>query len=301
MRKNQKWAHHEDRKARRRHKGKKNSLVYCFAVMRGMKIGKYEVLEPIGKGGMGVVYKAYDPVLDREVALKTISLDALKNPAFHDRFYREARAAGKLRHPNIVTIYELGEEYGLPHIVMEYLPGTDLQHLMREERRLSFDRKIEIMIELCHGLAYAHEAGVVHRDIKPSNIHIGTKDEVKIVDFGIARILASTSKSSSGMIFGSVSYMSPEQVNGKTKMDARSDIFSAGIILYELVNGRKPFEAKGTANILHRILNERQDPIEPEIIERAPGLLAILDKALSKVQNQRYANADEMARDLRSL
>ena len=250
---------------------------------------------------MGIVYLAYDPIIDREVALKTISLEALQNPTLHDRFYREARAVGKLRHPNIITIFELGEEYGLPYIVMEYLPGTDLHEIIKKKEALPLHRKLQIISEMCRGLAYAHESGVIHRDIKPSNIRIGKNGEVKIVDFGIARVLASKSKSSSGIILGSVHYMSPEQIRGTNKVDGRSDIFSAGLLLYELLNYRKPFAAQGTAKILHRVVFAPPDPIDEEIRKEIPGIEAILEKALSKKADQRYSSADQMADDLKNL
>lgn len=266
-----------------------------------MKIGKYDILESVGKGGMGVVYRAYDPIIDREVALKTISVEALQNPTLHERFYREARAVGKLRHPNIITIHELGEEYGLPYIVMEYLPGTDLHEIIKAKQPIPIPRKIQVITEICRGLAYAHDSGVVHRDIKPSNVRIGKNGEVKIVDFGIARVLASKSKSSSGIVFGSVHYMSPEQIQGNTKVDGRSDIFSVGLLLYELLNYRKPFAAHGTAKILHRTLHDSPDPIDEEIRKQIPGVEKILANALMKKAAERYQSAAQMASDLSGL
>ena len=136
------------------------------------KIGKYEILEVLGRGGMGVVYKAYDPILDREIALKTMTADGLKDPVLKERFYREARAAGRLRHPNIVTIYELGEENNVPYIAMEYIHGLDIHAVIKGKQEISFEEKVRIVIQLCRGLAYAHKAGIVHRDVKPSNVRI---------------------------------------------------------------------------------------------------------------------------------
>lgn len=261
------------------------------------KIGKYDILEILGRGGMGVVYKAYDPVLDREVALKTMTAEALKDPILRERFYREARAAGKLRHPNIVTIYELGEENNMPFIAMEYLHGHDLHHLIRMHEDVSLDRRIRIIAELCHGLAYAHKAGIVHRDIKPSNIRLTDDLQTKILDFGIARLITSQTMTTHGTVMGSIHYMSPEQIKA-AHVDGKSDIFSAGIILYEILCYRKPFDAENTASILFKIVGEPPNKMDPPIDDQFPQLRRVLQKSLDKDPARRYHTADEMADDL---
>ena len=245
------------------------------------KIGKYDLLEVIGKGGMGMVYKAYDPVLDREVALKTMTSEALKDPVLRERFNREARSAGKLHHPNIITIHELGEEKNVPYIVMEYLHGIDVHTLIRQREDFSVDRKIRIIVQLCRGLAYAHKSGIVHRDVKPSNVHVLTEDHVKILDFGIARLMTAKSMTTNGLVLGTIHYMSPEQVKA-THVDRKSDIFSAGIILYELLTFHKPFDADNSASILYKLVNEPPDKMNPPLDEQFPILKRVLQKSLDK-------------------
>lgn len=262
------------------------------------KIGKYDVLEVLGRGGMGVVYKAYDPVLDREVALKTMTAEGLKDPVLRERFYREARAAGRLRHPNIVTIYELGEENDMPFIAMEYLPGTDIHQIIKSREEILFESKIRMIAQLCRGLAYAHKGGIVHRDIKPSNIRLTEDHHLKIVDFGIARLVTSQTVTTHGMVLGTIHYMSPEQIKGGQHVDRKSDIFSAGIIFYELLTYKKPFEGDNTASILYNILHEPAQPMDPPIDEQFLAIKRVLQKSLDKDPARRYFSADEMADDL---
>jgi eukaryotic-like serine/threonine-protein kinase len=264
------------------------------------KIGKYDLLEVIGKGGMGVVYKAYDPVLDREVAMKTMTTEALKDPVLRERFYREARSAGKLHHPNIVTIHELGEENDVPFIVMEYLHGTDVHAMIRRREDVALERKIRIIIQLCRGLAYAHKSGIVHRDVKPSNVHVMGDDHVKILDFGIARLMTAKSMTTNGLVLGTIHYMSPEQVKA-THVDRKSDIFSAGIILYELLTFQKPFDADNSASILYKLVNEPPDKMHPAIDEEFPILKRVIQKSLDKDPARRYFTADEMADELQEF
>jgi serine/threonine-protein kinase len=261
------------------------------------KIGKYEILEVLGRGGMGVVYKAYDPILDREVALKTMTADGLKDPVLKERFYREARAAGRLRHPNIVTIYELGEENNVPFISMEYVHGSDVHALIKSKQEISIEEKIKIIIQLCRGLAYAHKAGIVHRDVKPSNVRLTDDFQVKVLDFGIARLVTSTTMTSGGMVLGTIQYMAPEQIKG-THVDRKSDIFAVGIIFYELLSGRKPFDGDNTATILYHILHEPYLKMDPPLDEQFSAIGRILTKALDKDPARRYFSADEMADDL---
>ena len=210
---------------------------------------------------MGYVYRGRDAVLEREVAIKVMSGDFSSDETAHTRFFREARAAAKLQHRNIVTIFEFGEEDGTPYIVMEFLRGLDLAHRIREEPPLTLEQKLEIMAELCTGLHFAHEQGVVHRDVKPANVWLLPDGTVKLLDFGIAKVASST-VTRQGSVFGSASYMAPEQVSGGM-VDARSDIFSIGVVLYELLSGRKPFEADSPTAVLVKIMEADPEPRRP--------------------------------------
>ncbi|MCI0447701.1 protein kinase, partial [bacterium] len=261
------------------------------------KIGKYEVLDVLGRGGMGVVYKAYDPILDREIALKTMTADGLKDPVLKERFYREARAAGRLRHPNIVTIYELGEENNVPFIAMEYIHGTDIHAVIKGQHEVSFEQKLRIIVQLCRGLAYAHKAGIVHRDVKPSNIRLTDDYQVKILDFGIARLVTSTTMTSGGMVLGTIHYMAPEQIKG-AHVDRKSDIFAVGIILFEILTTKKPFDGDNTATVLYNILHEPHQKMNPPLDEQFAVIGRVLNKALDKDPAKRYFSADEMGDDL---
>lgn len=261
------------------------------------KIGKYEVLDVLGRGGMGVVYKAYDPILDREIALKTMTADGLKDPVLKERFYREARAAGRLRHPNIVTIYELGEENSVPFIAMEYIHGSDVHAVIKGQQEVSFEQKLRIIVQLCRGLAYAHKAGIVHRDVKPSNIRLTDDYQVKILDFGIARLVTSTTMTSGGMVLGTIHYMAPEQIKG-AHVDRKSDIFAVGIILFEILTTKKPFDGDNTATVLYNILHEPYQKMNPPIDEQFAVIDRVLKKALDKDPARRYFSADEMGDDL---
>ncbi len=189
------------------------------------RIGKYVVTGRIGRGGMGMVYRAYDEVLEREVAVKTLTLEGSLDEESRRRFNIEAKAAARLQHPNIITVYELGEDRGLPFIAMELLPGTDLDGLMRSGEPLMLQEKLDLVIQVCRGLAYAHDHKIVHRDIKPSNVRVLEDGSVKIMDFGIAK-LGGTGVTKTGMMVGTVHYMSPEQIRGET-LDGRSDLSSS--------------------------------------------------------------------------
>ena len=251
---------------------------------------------------MGYVYEGYDPRLNRSVAIKTLTSDALADADSRERFEREARAAAQLQHPNIVTIYELGNFGGneKPYIVMEYLEGADLAGLIHTEKTIPFSEALDITIQLCKALDYAHQKRVVHRDMKPSNVRWMDDGTVKIMDFGIARIEGETQITKSGMMVGTIHYMSPEQVRG-VKLDGRSDIFSTGCILYEILAGARPFVAESATSILYQIVNEPT----PQILRNSPELPqeieAILSKALAKKPDDRYRSAGEMATDLEKL
>src|SRR5512134_3638185 len=204
------------------------------------RIGRYKILEELGRGAMGVVYRAEDPSLDRVVALKTISLaDAEGRKEYEKRFMLEAKAAGKLTHPNIVTIFDYGEEEDFAYMAMELLEGSDLRSRMRREEIPAMEA-VEIALQVADGLGFAHEHGVVHRDVKPGNIMLLERGAVKIMDFGIARMRFADHKTSTGMVLGTPRYMSPEQISGQP-VDQRSDIFSLGIVLWEMLTGKRLF------------------------------------------------------------
>lgn len=263
------------------------------------KLGRYEVVSELGQGAMGVVYKSIDPLIDRTVAIKTINLNLSKEELadFEARFYREAQSAGRLNHPNIVTIHDVGKTDAVAYMAMEFLEGQELRGLLASGKPLEIERAADMAAQVAEGLAYAHEHGVVHRDIKPANIMIVRNGLVKITDFGIA-LMPSASRTLAGMILGSPKYMSPEQVLGQT-IDGRSDIFSLGVVLYEMLTGQSPFSGDNLNTIMYRILNET--PVPPSLVnENVPEAFdSIIAKALSKRPEDRYQNAKVMARDLR--
>ncbi len=256
------------------------------------KIGKYEVLSVIGRGGMGVVYKARDPQLDRLVAIKMI-IGA--NPALLKRFDTEARSTGSLQHQNIVTIYDFGNQDGNPYLVMEFLEGMSLESAMSSARPMTLSSKLGICIDVCNGLSYAHQRGIIHRDIKPANVMLLNDDNVKIVDFGIARI-GDTGISRTEVV-GSLNYMSPEQFQTEP-MDFRTDIFSTGVVLYRLLTGVLPFEAAGEAAVMYRIIHESPAPLGSYLQDYPAELNSIVTKALAKNRDNRYATCKDLAFDL---
>lgn len=263
-------------------------------------IGRYEIISEIGQGAMGVVYRALDPMLERTVAIKTISLDLSKDEfeEFEQRFYREAKSAGRLNHPNIVTIHDVGNTDNVAYMAMEFLEGVELRDIMDAGAQLEIDKIVEIVSQVADGLEFAHEHGVVHRDIKPSNIMILKNGLAKITDFGIA-LIPSSSRTMAGMVLGSPKYMSPEQVVGQD-VDRRSDIFSLGVMLYEMLTGKPPFSGDNISAIMYRILNETPmapSTIKPELPEVFNYIVA---RALAKHPDDRYQSAAEMAVDLRS-
>jgi predicted Ser/Thr protein kinase len=266
---------------------------------RARRIGRYLITGRIGKGGMGMVYRGLDEGLEREVAVKTLTAEGAFDADSRRRFAVEARAAGRLQHPNIVIVYELGEDRGLPFIAMELLPGTDLEALLRSGEELLLAEKLEVVIQACRGLAYAHERGIVHRDMKPSNIRILDDGTAKILDFGIAK-LGGTHLTRTGMIVGTVHYMSPEQVRGGP-LDGRSDVFSLGVILYELLAGERPFRGEGPTQVLYKIVAEPAPPLDPSKLgDVGPRLQAVVDRALAKNREERYPRADDLADELQA-
>jgi serine/threonine protein kinase len=265
-----------------------------------VRIGRYKIVSELGRGAMGVVYKAKDPVLDRTVALKTILMgeDASGRSEYQARFFLEAKAAGKLNHPQIITIHDYGEEGDLAWMAMELLDGTELRMRM-QKGPIPVAEAIDIAQQVAEGLGYAHEHGVVHRDIKPSNIMLMPRGKVKIMDFGIARMRASDLKTSTGVVLGTPRYMSPEQVAGEP-VDARSDVFSLGTVLYEMVTRTALFSGNETQQILHNVQNFHQiapSRVNPEV----PAMLDfVIARALKKEPDVRYQDAYELAADLRA-
>ncbi len=261
-------------------------------------LGKYRIIREIARSN-DIVYEALDPSMARRVAVKELQLPphlagAQKRERI-ERFYREAKAAGTLSHRNIVTIHDVGQENDRHFLVMEYLEGQSLRDILQMQGALPLKETVEITLQLCDALAYAHSRGVVHRDVKPDNVHILPGGVIKLTDFGIARITAEPSITSQGQVFGTPSYMSPEQVASHT-VDHRTDLFSLGITLYEMLTGRKPFMGDSVITITYNIMN-----LQPTMPVGVPlALQQILQKALSKDPNQRYQNAAAMAADLRA-
>jgi len=260
------------------------------------RIGKYTITGRIGKGGMGMVYRAWDEVLEREVAIKTLTLEKSLEDEHRQRFQIEAKAAAKLQHPNIVTVFELGDDRGLPFIAMELLSGVDLEALLRSGDQLLLAEKLDVMAQVCRGLHFAHERRIVHRDMKPSNIRVLEDGSAKIMDFGIAKLGAS-GVTKSGMMVGTVHYMSPEQIRGKT-LDGRSDVFSVGVILYQLLTGQRPFPGDHPTEILYKIVHNPAPPLEVDLGECGPPLSAALERALAKDADQRHPSAASLGEEL---
>ncbi len=263
------------------------------------KIGRYEVGAELGKGAMGLVYKATDPNIGRVVALKTMRLDVhgLDADEMLQRFRNEARAAGLLNHPNIVTIYDAGESDGMFYIAMEYIEGRTLHHLMNERKQLETADVVEMGKQICAGLDAAHAQGVIHRDVKPANIMIEPDGRVKIMDFGIAK--AGGGMTSAGQVLGTPNYMSPEQVKGK-KLDGRADLFSLGVIFYEMVTGKRPFTGENVTTIIYKIINEHPTPPRELDASIPPGIQAIITRCLAKSPEDRYQTGADIARDLQN-
>jgi serine/threonine-protein kinase len=262
------------------------------------KIGKYKIVGKIGQGAMGEVYKAHDPVLNRFVAIKTIAGTLGSDEQFRKRFHREAMSAAQLTNKNIVTVFELAEEKGMVYMVMELLEGTDLKDLIVKKAALRLEEKLSIIEQMCDGLAYAHLKGVVHRDLKPANIHVLANGTVKIMDFGLAR-LGVSEITRTGTVMGTPNYMSPEQVRGE-KVDARSDIFSVGAVMYELLAGHKPFEAETMHSVLFQVLDQEPQPLRKWIPEMPLPVAHVVEKALAKDPKLRYQSAGDLREGLRN-
>jgi len=268
------------------------------------RIGKYEIVGVLGQGGMGVVYRARDPRIGRDVAIKTLTEGFTGDADMLKRFYQEAGHTGNLRHPNIVTVYDFGDEEGLPYIVMEFLDGEPLDKLIREKDRLHLSTKLDIIEQVCAALGYAHLQGMIHRDVKPANVIVQRDGLVKLLDFGIARTGQPGQRVEQGMtrtgtLVGTPAYMAPERLRGE-QFDGRSDIFSAGVMLYQVLTGVLPFNAEYPA-ILHQILQEDPAPLSGYLSGYPPLLDQVIARALAKQPFDRYAHASDMAADLNAV
>ena len=263
------------------------------------KFGRFQVIDELGRGAMGVVYRAHDSALGRTVAIKTIALtgSAAERDVHEARFLQEARAAGSIGHPAIITIYDVGREGDTAFIAMELLEGQDLRELIRGVSLMP-SRSVAIAAAVADGLAYAHERGVVHRDIKPGNIMVLPDGRVKIMDFGIARLHEPTVKTQTGVLLGSPQYMAPEQIAGQP-FDHRADIFSLGLVLYEMLTGVKPFQGEDIPELMFKVANMPATPPSHIAPDLPPVVDYIVARALKKKAGERYASAAELAKDLR--
>jgi len=263
------------------------------------QVGKYQIVEKIGVGGFGTVYKGRDPFIKRNVAIKTCQS---ADEEIKKRFFREAEFAGNLHHRNVTTIYDFGvTDDGTPYIVQEFLTGDDLDKAIKKKEPLTLARKLQILIDVCDGLGYAHTSGIIHRDIKPSNIRILEDGTVKIMDFGIAKSLVSQSTlTQTGITLGTASYLAPEQIRGED-LDPRTDIFSLGVVAYEIMTGQKPFTGDHISTVLYKIMNEM--PAPPSSLDPAlsRGLDAMVLKALEKDRTKRFASCAEMRAECQTL
>ena len=260
------------------------------------RIGKYQVVAKIGEGAMGEVYKARDPLLNRNVAIKTISASLSADPQFKARFVREAQSAAQLNHPNIVTVYEFGEDAGVTYIAMEFLEGVDLREAIRAKALGHLGRKLEVMEQISEGVASAHAKGIVHRDLKPGNVHIQPSGHIKILDFGLARLGASE-LTRSGTVMGTPHYMSPEQLRGQ-KADARADVFSLGAIFYEILAGARAFENQPMHEVLARLRDREAVPLRKRAPATPAPLVDIVERAMAREPSNRFKDAGELSRAL---
>ncbi|MEO6324993.1 MAG: protein kinase [Thermoanaerobaculia bacterium] len=271
----------------------------------GSLLGRYRLIELIGSGGMGEVYRAVDTALDREVAVKILPPEAVATPDNRRRFETEAKSAATVSHPNLVPVYDVGESDGTPFIVQELVKGSTVSHILDERGSLPIERVAEWGAQAADGLAHAHEAGILHRDVKPGNLMIGQDGRLRVLDFGLAKMVSGARPRLSvdpltrdGFVVGTVHYMSPEQALGR-EVDARSDAFSLGIVLYEMATGRRPFDAESAIGTMHAIAYDPPRPFAPADPRLPEGFLAILDKVLEKRPEDRYQTLADLAVDLR--
>ena len=259
---------------------------------------RYELLEQLGKGGMAVVYRARDRMLERLVSVKVLREDYSRDQAFLARFRQEAKAAANLSHPNIVTVHDFGLDQGQLFIVMEYVPGTDLKTLVKQRGRFSPEEAVPLLVQACAGIGYAHRAGLVHCDVKPQNLLVTPDMRLKVTDFGIARALSTIKPDErSEIVWGSPQYFSPEQASGGAPSPA-SDVYSLGVIMYEMLTGSLPFRATTAAELARMHLDSEPIPIIELLPDISPALAEIIAKVLSKEPSQRYRTADQLGRVL---
>ncbi len=278
-----------------------NCIIITAMEMPSLLNDRYQLQDTLGTGGMAVVYKARDLMLERNVAVKVLREDFSKDPAFRERFRQEARAAANLSHPNIVTVHDFGLDQGHLFIVMEYMPGRDLKTLIKQKERFSVSEALELMIQACGGIGYAHRAGLVHCDVKPHNMLVTPEGRLKVTDFGIARALSTISPDEqSDVVWGSPHYFSPEQAGGRPPSPG-SDVYSLGVILYEMVTGRLPFGASDAAELAR--MHREDKPVAPRYYNNSiPSTLEeIILKVLSKEPSSRYRTADQLGRLLLGL
>ncbi|MCW3475671.1 serine/threonine-protein kinase [Limobrevibacterium gyesilva] len=265
------------------------------------QIGRYRVERLVGRGAMGVIYRAHDPVIDRPVAIKLVRTDLLEGMDRADilaRFQREAQAAGRCVHPNIVAVHDFATHEGNPFFVMEFVEGVSLDRVIADGPSFSPSAAVDVLLQVFAALGCAHGLGIVHRDIKPANVLLLPDGRVKVADFGISR-LSGSELTQSGAMVGTPSYMSPEQCRGDT-IDLRSDLFSAGVVLYELLAGERPFPGRNFAEITYRLLNQVPADLTVRRPDAPPGLSSVLQRALAKDPRERFASAAEMAETLRA-
>ena len=279
---------------------KKETALFLNDAAAKPTLGRYKIIKELGHGAMGTVYLGKDPSINREVAIKTISYADVESEQLKEvknQFFREAEAAGKLTHPNIVTIFDVGEDHDMAYIAMELLIGKDLTNFCQKGKLLPIQRVLTMVTDVAEALDYAHRQGVVHRDIKPANIILLENEQIKVADFGIARMIASSTKTQTGVIFGTPNYMSPEQVAGK-KVDGRSDLFSLGVVLYELLSGEKPFKGDSITTLMYAITNNSYTPLN-EIAPKTPeSCVKIVDKLLNKGVARRYKSAAQVVKQI---
>jgi CHASE2 domain-containing sensor protein/predicted Ser/Thr protein kinase len=264
-------------------------------------LGRYEIIKELGHGAMGTVFLGKDPSINREVAVKTLNyadVEPQQLTEVKDQFFREAEAAGRLSHPNIVTIYDVGEDHDMAYIAMELLQGKNLSEFCQKDKLLPIGRTLKVVASVAEALDYAHRQGVVHRDIKPANIILMENDRVKVADFGIARVMTSSTKTQTGVIFGTPNYMSPEQVDGQ-KVDGRSDLFSLGVVLYEMLSADKPFKGTNITTLMYAITKSNYTPL-PEVAPKTPPCcVKLVDKLLRKEVSKRYQSAAQAAKRIK--
>ncbi len=269
-------------------------------IMKGQKINdRYQIIKSIGEGGMANVYLAYDTILDRNVAVKVLRGDLATDEKFVRRFQREALSASSLSHPNIVEVYDVGEDNGSYYIVMEYIEGKHLKELIKKRGKLTLSEVIDIMSQVCDGLATAHDSYIIHRDIKPQNIMILDSGLVKITDFGIAMALNSTQLTQTNSVMGSVHYLPPEQASGKGST-MQSDIYSMGILMYELLTGSLPFRGENAVEIALKQLKEPIPSIKDKLPDVPNSIVNIVKRSTAKNPKNRYTDAREMLDDIKT-